>query len=383
MLCHRIGRFEEHRSNAKIVMLVLAAGTVSCFAGKPRLLELELEDTTVRGKMVARNQSFCWLMERDGNLRQIPLHNVTRFRKTKDEFRRMKVIEVRKELRVEFKKPFEIKTTQHYVVCARAGKAQQYARLFEDIYRTFSVHFSARGFRVNKPEFPLVAIVFPDFKSFSNYSQKLGIRVIPGLKGYYLPTTNRIALYDDGGEAISADFQPVPQQSLLWYGKVTGNLRDTLIHEATHQVAYNIGMHSRIGENPKWVVEGLATVFEAPGIRNRSRGQSETRINRARFLWFREFIRKRRKENSLADFIRSDTLFKASILDAYSQAWALSFTLIETRPGKYVKYLKKIAQRDPLKSYSPDERLADFKNAFGNDLEKVDASMLRYMKRLK
>ena len=78
-----------------------------------------------------------------------------------------------------------------------------------------------------------------------------------------------------------------------------------------------------------------------------------------------------------------DKLFESSILDAYSQAWALSYFLIETRPAKYVKYLKRIAQRDPLKSYPPEERLSDFKSAFGDDLEKLETSMLRYTKKLK
>ncbi|MCH7687451.1 MAG: DUF1570 domain-containing protein [Planctomycetes bacterium] len=363
-------------------VVILLAASAESFAAKPKLLELKLDNETIQGKMVAHNQSLCWLMERDGNLRQIELRNVTEFRTLSNGFRRMKVAEFRKQLRREFKKPYEIKSTQHYVVCATTGKAKQYAQLFETIYRTFTRHISARGFRISKPDFPLVAIVFPDFKSFREYSRKVGVRAFPGLKGYYLPTTNRVALYDDGNEDVALDVNPLPQHALRRYARIRGNFKETLIHEATHQVAFNVGLHSRIGESPVWVVEGLATIFEAPGIRDRSHGEPKSRINPYRFLSFKEFVKKRRKQKSLADFIKSDTLFRRSILDAYAQAWALSFYLIETRPAKYMQYLKTIAKRDPLKPYTPEERLSDFTNTFGEDLNMFETALIRYIDRL-
>lgn len=242
-------------------VVILSAASSDLFAAKPKLLEFKLDGETVQGKMIAHNQNLCWLMERDGNLRQIELRNVTEFRTLSNGFRRMKVAELRKQLRREFKKPYEIKSTQHYVVCATQGKAKQYAQLFETIYRTFIVHMSARGFRISKPDFLLVAIVFPNFKSFREYSRKVGVRAFPGLKGYYLPMTNRVALYDDGNEDVAYEFHPLPRRSLHWYARIKGNLKETLIHEATHQVAFNVGLHSRIGESPVWVVEGLAIIF--------------------------------------------------------------------------------------------------------------------------
>ncbi len=364
------------------LVILLSAASADSFAAKPKLLELKLDEETVQGKLIAHNQDLCWLMERDGNLRQIELRNVTEFRTLSNGFRRMKAAEFRKQLRREFKKPYEIKSTQHYVVCATEGKAKQYAQLFETIYRTFTVHISARGFRISKPDFPLVAIVFPDFKRFAEYSRKVGVRAFPGLKGFYLPTTNRVALYDDGNEEIAYEFNPLPQHSLHRYARIKGNFKDTLIHEATHQVAFNVGLHSRIGESPVWVVEGLATIFESPGIRDRSHDEPKSRINPYRFLSFKEFVKKRRKQKSLAGFVKSDTLFEKSIFDAYAQAWALSFYLIETRPAKYMKYLKTIAKRDPLKPYTPQERLADFTNTFGDDLDKLETALIRYIDRL-
>ncbi len=85
---------------------------------------------------------------------------------------------------------------------------------------------------------------------------------------------------------------------------VEGNLHDTIVHETTHQVAFNTGLHSRIGQTPKWVIEGLATMFEAPGIRDSQKSSSpKSRINRSRYVWFGNYMQSRRKPHSLADFV--------------------------------------------------------------------------------
>ena len=171
-----------------------------------------------------------------------------------------------------------------------------------------------------------------------------------------------------------------------WFGTIQAGLRDTMIHEATHQAAFNTGLHSRIGDNPHWVVEGLATVFEAPGIRQRNttgKASRMSRINRGRFVRFRNYMQHRRAAESLKSFIAGDTLYRRSKLDFYGQAWALSFYLLETRSSRYAGYLKQIAARDPLKTYTSQERVADFQSAFGDDLNSLETGFLRYMERLK
>ena len=75
----------------------------------------------------------------------------------------------------------------------------------------------------------------------------------------------------------------------------------------------------------------------------------------------------------------SDRLFQSSVLDAYAQAWAVTFYLAETRSSKQTKYLRTVSARDPMKPYSAEERLADFQAAFGNDLDRLEVSFLRFM----
>ena len=158
-----------------------------------------------------------------------------------------------------------------------------------------------------------------------------------------------------------------------------------MIHEATHQIAYNIGLHSRTGETPRWVVEGMATAFEPDGMRSTLAGsQAYQRINRERYLVFQNFVKTgRRTPKSLRSFIESETLYESAVLDFYAQSWALTFFLVETRPRNYSAYLKRIAARDPFAAYSAKERLADFKETISADVDSLDTQFVKFIDGLK
>ncbi len=386
-----------------LTALVLLWLPVLAAAGNPALLELRTGDKTYQGRAVAHDARAVWLMQRDGRLQHLPLEKVTQHRRVAPRFERLSASELRDSLRRELGQEFEVVGTGHYLVCARQGRAGRYAPLFEEVYRAFHVYFSARGFSIAEPEFPLVAIVFPDRASFQRYAQAEGLRLPRGVVGYYLLTSNRVALYDpdqanaaspappDGASSdrsLLADAVHAPPHShpwLGWLGAIEASLRDTIIHEATHQVSFNVGLQSRVGPNPKWISEGLATLFEAPGIRNaEGRLAVSTRLNRERFVWFGNYRKSRRPAKSLQAFVSSDEMFEsAGVLDAYSQGWALTFFLVETRSSQYARYLKLVAARPPLQEYTAPQRLQDFQQAFGNDLELLDAAFLRFMDGLK
>jgi hypothetical protein len=56
--------------------------------------------------------------------------------------------------------------------------------------------------------------------------------------------------------------------------------------------------------------------------------------------------------------------------------------LIRTRGAAYGKYLEALAKYPPLGEVSADERIAEFKRAFGDDLPALEAEFLRYMRRV-
>jgi hypothetical protein len=159
---------------------------------------------------------------------------------------------------------------------------------------------------------------------------------------------------------------------------------ETIIHEATHQIAFNTSIHNRAAVPPRWVGEGLATLFEAPGVWNaRYHPHQSDRINQQRLADFRQYAHTRRPKGSLAQYLRSsDRLFSIAPSIAYSEAWALTFFLSEREPGKYVKYLAKTAAREPLKRYDGDAQLKEFTDVFGVNLNMLEARYLRFIDRL-
>jgi hypothetical protein len=395
------------RTYLPLVLIVVVTGNLQ--AASPPLIEVEVAKEKLQGRVDAHNDQLFWLMGQDGRLRGLTNDKVKKFHQVSPRFSSYTASVLRDQLRHELGKSFDVVGTRHYTVCAVGdSKARSYAETFEDLFRSFQAYFSVRGFKVNEPEFPLVAIVFPNYESFARYAAAEDVSVSKNLKGYYLSTSNRVALYEDAASASAQQSlldrpRDLPVRSVLEgaasfpfelplhdgedsraWGAIEGSLKDTMIHEATHQVAFNTGLHSRIGASPKWVVEGLATVFEAPGIRSTSSNSGvKTRINRQRYLWFGNFSQSRRKPKSLEGFISSDDFFKSEVLDAYSEAWAFSFFLVETRPRAYSDYLRAIAAHDPLEAYPPQARLADFKRTVSKEIPLLESEFLRFMAGIK
>ncbi len=361
-------RYRSVKTSSLFVIAFLITGlgaTTSCCAEPPRsLIEIKIGKEQFSGRIVAADDRDCWVFQRDGRMSRVRMDDCS---EVDPRFRPLPSLELRDQLRTEFGRDFEVKATSHYIVVARKESAERYAKLFEQVYRQFHSYFVPRGFRMEEPEFPLVAVVLPDQASFTKYCRAEGANPKPGVVGYYLPVSNRVALYDRTAT-----------------GRSNGSdTDDTVIHEATHQVAFNTGVHSRIGQSPQWVVEGLATLFESEGVRTKqSGGSSLDRINSERFEWFQTYRRQRRVPASLESFIRNDSAFQRAALDAYSEAWALTFYLAESRSAELAAYLRSIAARDPLQPYTADERLKDFQAAFGADLTLIESGFLRFHDRL-
>ncbi len=402
--------------------LVWAALSVAtCVASESdSLQEVRSGNAVTTGKFLARDKTRAVLMDRTGRLQDIDL-KASSVKTLSSVFQSLPTTELRNQLSREFGKEFEVGTTRHYLVLAPRGKASSYAAVFEDQYATLQRYFKTRGFTLADPKFPLVAIVFPNRQQFVDYTHNDGAKSMTGMLGYYSPRTNRVALYESreksvalsGVDSASEGRQPpdvfdfkvfdftdavclpsrssgalrhplAESQPLPLFGSVQSDLQATMIHEATHQIAYNIGLHSRLGETPRWVVEGMATVFEPDGVRDSSAGWNvKQRINRERFIGFQNFAKQRRQPKSLKAFLEGESLYNSAVSDFYAQSWALSFFLIETRSRNFSTYLKRIAARDPFADYPPQERVADFQAAFTPDLDLLDAQFLRYMDGLK
>lgn len=368
--------------------LLTALSALTCQAAEnDSLVEARAGKIVTIGKLLAKDKERAMLLDRTGGLHDLRLGSVT-LKPTTGRFSPLPTMELRNQLSREFGKDFEIGTTRHYVVVAPSGRAADYAAIFEEQYSMLHRFFRTRSFSLTEPQFPMVAVVFPTQTQFIEYANRDGSKVMANMQGYYSPKTNRVALFEASGKsiAVSAFDRPPIGRSFdashsPLFGSISTDLKETMIHEATHQVAYNIGLHSRVGETPRWVVEGMATVFEPEGMRSASVGSlPKQRINWERYVVFQNFVQtKRRAPKSLRSFIESEELYDSAVLDFYAQSWALTFFLVETRPRNYSAYLKRIAARDPFSEYPAKERLADFKETIHADVDWLDSQFVKYI----
>ena len=342
------------------------------------------ERRTVSGKVLVEAQDGGLLvLEQDGRLWTVEKEQLGERQPTQQEFRPLTPDELGKRLGSEFGPGFEIVTTKHYVICSGAGKqyGQWCGTLFERLYTAFHSYWKQRGVKLVEPEFPLIALVFADEKQFAAFATKDAGPDVATAKGYYSIGTNRMVLYDlTASNGSGANSQAEINRRL---GSAPFNVA-TVVHEATHQIAFNSGMHTRYADNPLWLSEGMAMFFETPDLTSKTGWKTVGALNDLRLRQFRQFAAQRRGADSLTTLLQSDARFTDAERagDAYAEAWALSYFLIKTKKDAYVDYLNRIAAKPRLTWDKPESRLADFKAAFGDDLPQLDAEFLRYCKRL-
>ena len=353
-------------------LLLTVAVAAECWAASPAataILSDEMVEGIVQGKrlegvLVGVPRQPLGLLGRDGHLWPLEPNQAGKFDRTASGFRPYPPSEFRTALLRELGSNYEVTGTTHYLIAHPRGQQSRWAERFEDLYRSFIQYFSVRGFEPATPSFPLAGIVCASRGEFD----RIGAAHLAGrsgVQGYYNPGSNRITMYDMSGGGDSANWQLNAA---------------VLIHEATHQMAFNTGIHNRYAPTPAWLAEGLATLFEAPGVCDpRNHTQAADRVNRLRLRDFRQVVVSRHRPQLLAKMVASDEIFHSDPQTAYAEAWALSFYLVETQPRQYAQYLKRTAARLPFRQYTAAERTADFAAVFGGDWRMLEARFLRFM----
>ena len=348
--------------------------------------------TSYQGRVEQLDKKTVTLMKRDGSMVQLNRAALKDYKTVAKKFQPFSKGEMVAQLREELGRGFSVQTTQHYVVCTPGRSSSNYAAIFENVLKAFHYQFRRRQFHLKRSEFPLVAIVFPNFQDFAKYAAKDGVRASRGLLGYYHRLTNRVAVYESKQTALQTDDEPktgmlstgtTADANVVLFDTGSGSdLESTITHEGIHQVGFNTGIHPRLGLAPRWIIEGLAMTFESPGFLSTSPARGASRINRSRYSWFQGYSQQVRPRKSLKAFIESDRLFSTGALHAYSQGWALTFFFMDqpSRSYKFGRYIRAMNAKD-LTTYSAKDRLKDFEAAFG-DVERVETDFLRFMKQL-
>ncbi|QGJ69016.1 DUF1570 domain-containing protein [Planctomycetales bacterium 10988] len=362
-----------------------------CAYGLDRIaVRIEDRPGEVVGKILVEAEDGGILaLSRDGQIWPLQPGQIAEVRQDESPFQPFTVEETSRRLLNEMPENFRIHTTRHYVICYNTtpAYAQWCGALFERLQMAFLNFWSQKGLTLSEPEFPLVAIIFSDRDSYQEFAkQELG-SAVEHIIGYYSFRSNHMIMYDltavPGQYPVSRNPTKASEIARVLSRPLAERTVATIIHEATHQIAYNCGLQTRYADNPLWVSEGIALYFETPDL-NSSRGwRTIGAVNRVRLNQFKKYL-SYRPEDSIETLLRDDNRMKnpQQMKDAYSEAWAFTYFLLRNHPEEFIEYLSMLSEKPRLIWDDPQERIHEFQHYVG-DLEIREREFLRYMKRLR
>ncbi len=327
------------------------------------------------------------LLGQDGTIWAIPPEEQVEHTADKQPFQPLGRDELAKRVLAELPRGFRAHSTAHYLIFYNTSPAyaQWCGSLFERLYLAFLNFWSRRGFDLHAPEFPLVAVVFADRQSYLDFTRPELGNAGETIIGYYALLSNRMTMYDLTGvesEGRGGRGRTAAQINQVLARPAALQTVATIVHEATHQIAFNCGLHTRLSDCPRWFSEGIAEYFETPDLHSAKGWKNVGAVNQTRLEGFLHYAAAR-PANSLERLLRDDARFSDAkrSLDAYAESWALTYFLLHKHPKQYVTYLAMLSKKKPLLRDAPEKRLDEFRQAFG-DLKPLDAEFQRYIERL-
>jgi hypothetical protein len=352
-------------STGLLVILTFQLAGISWGQGKgPPVMQVDLKNgQQLLGLPIHWSRHEAVLIERSGRLDYMHQVEVSSHQLLSQTFHPWTPTEARNELQRELGSAFEILVQGQYVIAAPTGHAARWRDRLNAVLAGYIRYFEVRGWAIRQPDFPLIAIVFPDRPSFAAYCARENQTVAPNVIGSYFPKSNRCVMYE--------------RESSL--GGNWAETESTIVHEAVHQMAYNTGGHERLFENPLWLVEGLASVFEQPAVYDlrTNRSTIESRMHSAKLAFIQPILRDSSAlESRLRSLIESDQLFSSDTDLAYALSWAMLFYLSERMPSEFGELLRLQSERG-FGHYSAGARAEDFRRAFKMDTVSLALQMQR------
>jgi hypothetical protein len=276
---------------------------------------------------------------------------------------------------------FQSVQTRHYLVLYKGSKtfAQNSAAMLETLYSHLTSLFNKRKVPVHDAEFPLVAIIFENEEAFRRH-QYVGSDV----QAYYEILSNRIFLYEHSKRDLTA-----PEVSAL-------QKPQTVAHEGTHQILQNIGVQPRLSNWPLWLVEGLAEYCATPKVGKNGvavwAGLGQPNLPHlvtirdlddplsAQVLGERGPKLHRDPGVTLVEYIVTRTQLSPT---DYALAWAVTHHLAVKRGDEFLDFIREMSALPPLKRREPQDNLRAFRDAFGDNLTKLDAAVLNHVRKIK
>ncbi|QDU64147.1 hypothetical protein Pan216_50360 [Planctomycetes bacterium Pan216] len=370
-------------------LLALLAGLALSASADVITYESAGERVTVEGLVLADDEQGSVLFEtRDGRHHIIPGTKVFERIRTRQEVTPYTKEELKRRLGQQLGPRFRFVDTKHYLVANGGDRelGREIATLAEKVYAAFTNFFRSNvGFKIAKPRYPLIIVVYP---SRGDYLEAMSARlgsVAESTAGLYVASSNQIVVYDPLGGDAGAHLQRLREkdsaEAIALAERLHQQIMATIVHEAVQQVAHNTGLRRRDVLGPAWVIKGLAMYFETLEMETDDGWWGVGKINRQRRDRLRALFPNQLVP--LGKFVIDDKIFldQKTADNAYAQAWALTYYLAKSHRARYVRYLEILNDRPPMTPYSPSERRADFRKAFGKSPQELELEFRRYLQK--
>lgn len=328
---------------------------------RPPLLFIEMKDSTLAGVPIGLFADQTFLMGSDGKIRFLENADIRHQAILQERFQPMDRNDLAMELRAEFGGQYTVKQEPPYLIVSQPYQASAWAKRFRSIVHSFRLYCSTHGIETRPIEFPLTAVIFGTQAEFLRYAHQESANLPANCVGYYSQKSNRIVLFEsptgDNSETIA-----------------------TICHEATHQLAFNSGLHQRLASTPLWLVEGFATMFESPSLAGLTMKEGGSRWPDSRKQDWLALAKNPSSISQLVDsLIRSDTKFESKPMESYCVSWAMVAYLSKRRSREFTEYLQVNARMPSYQDYSATDRLRDFQTLFGNDPRIITKSLIQFI----
>lgn len=381
----------SHRLFLLLCLLAFPAISRTAVALEHVLVNLNGQERKLSGEVVAEDSVGSMLLETDeGAIWQLMADTILKRTSDDEPLVPLDKQQLGQRLLEEMGPGFRLHESKHYVVVFNT--TDKYAKwcssLLERLQKGFLAFWKKRGCKVRAPKRPLAVLIFNNKASYINYAKaELGASAGNAI-GYYSFQTNRIAMYDlTGSQALRREVTnrgSMKDISALLQKPKALPLVATIIHEATHQIAFNCGLQKRYVDNPIWLSEGMAAYFETPDLSSNRSWSGTDKVNYDRWNRFRKNVRAGKAAN-LKTLIATDDRLRnpRTAVDGYAEAWAWNYFLIKWHSKQYVKYLKMLADKPLLTPADPATRISEFKEHFGEDLNALEQEFVRRMSKIR
>jgi hypothetical protein len=318
---------------------------------------------------------------------------------------------------------FRIHRTRHFLICYNtdATVLRDFVARVEATRRSAYRFLELHDVPHRDPAKRLEILFFDEPQGFLDYAERIGAQVV-GAAGFYQPASNRAAFYNASNavrldpvnrklDELQVALDAIPRSRRTRRSAVLKQMqrlrvtRDQTVetinrvvvqHEVAHQVFFNAGLHHRRADNPAWLVEGLACLFETPPS---AQGAGIGAINQYRLIGFRTALtgtedwKPARAEDfrpacgagrmvPLRRLIGDGQLFTTTSAHAenrYAQAWGLVQFLQRRKRDDLSVYLAVLARRPTDRGYSPAQEVAIFEEVFGPLDDRFEQQWLDYV----